>query len=99
MPHGLVAVILHDACPVQVRQQRRVFEAQHLQQIARAQYEIVCLAMHPVELRIDFFLELPHPGETRNKQAAEHQRPDVPGLHFMSRREKIVTAAASTIAQ
>ena len=91
----LLAVVLHRARPVHIREQRRVFEAKDFQQLRRGKQKIVAVLMQRRLLRVDVQLQVPDPGEPGQQDQRQHQR----GLHLRFRREKTAAATAKITVQ
>ena len=90
-------VVLHCARPINVRQQRRVFQTHDLQQLWRGEQQIIALLMQRCVLRVDANLELPDRRESQRHGQNHHVY--CPAPHFRFLREKIMAAAASTTLQ
>src|SRR5271169_3385713 len=97
MPRALVAVVLHHARPVDVRHQRRVFEAHCLQELAGAQHQLVALLVQSSSLAVDALLKQPY---ARKSQREQYQKQPILRslrIHFRFRREKTAAATSSTM--
>src|SRR6266513_3558654 len=94
-----VSVVLYDARPVNVRQQRRVLQAHHFNELWRTQQDLVTLLGYRRALRVDAVLHPPDARKPKRNNKQKQPREALLRFHFKFRRENTAAAAVKTMEQ